>query len=118
MRRIEFYRTSDGKCPIEDFFDSLDSRQIQKVAWTLRLIKELEIIPKQYIKKLEGTNDIWEIRVLAFGINIRLLCFQEKGNLIILTHGFIKKQSKVPKAEINKAEKYKKEYLGRFHEKR
>jgi hypothetical protein len=118
MRDIKFYRTPEGKCPIEEFFDSLSAKQMQKVAWTLRLIKELEHIPEQYLKKLAGTNDIWEIRVHALSVNIRLLSFFDEGNLIILTNGFVKKQSRVPGAEIKKAEKNKLDYLRRKHEKR
>ncbi|PKL15138.1 MAG: hypothetical protein CVV50_01120, partial [Spirochaetae bacterium HGW-Spirochaetae-6] len=39
--------------------------------------------------------------------------FFDAGNLVILTHGFQKKTQKTPKAEIDRAEKYRKDYLRR-----
>ena len=53
LRQIDFYRTDENKCPVEEFFDSLDSKAMQKVVWTLQLIKEIDLVPKQYFKKLD-----------------------------------------------------------------
>jgi hypothetical protein len=47
-RRIVFYRTKDGRCPVEEFLDRLPSKDAQKVAWVLRLIEDLDRIPAQY----------------------------------------------------------------------
>jgi hypothetical protein len=58
MRRIDFYRTEDGRCPTQDFLDTLPAKAAQKVVWVLKLIKELEAVPSTYFKKLEGTDDI------------------------------------------------------------
>jgi hypothetical protein len=83
MRTIEFYRLANGASPIEDFLDSLNSKQAQKVVWVLRLIEELEIVPRQYFQKMVNTDDLWEVRV-QFGGNIfRLLGFFEHGTLLI-----------------------------------
>jgi len=57
MREILFYRTLAGKSPIDDFLDALSSKQARKVAWVLNLVEELEIIPKQYFKKMTNTDD-------------------------------------------------------------
>jgi phage-related protein len=43
--------------------------------------------------------------------NIRILCFFDKGDLVVLTNCFIKKSQKTPRKEIIKAEKLKKEYF-------
>ncbi|MEW4923914.1 type II toxin-antitoxin system RelE/ParE family toxin [Algibacter sp. 2305UL17-15] len=40
-----------------------------------------------------------------------MLCFFDKGNLIILLSGFQKKTQKTPQKEIKKAERLKKKYL-------
>jgi hypothetical protein len=40
MRTIDFYRTRSGRCPVEEFLDSLTGKQAQKAAWTLQLIEE------------------------------------------------------------------------------
>ena len=41
-RAIIFYRTMDGKCPVQDFLDALPGKVAQKVAWVLRLLEDLE----------------------------------------------------------------------------
>ncbi len=111
MRDIIFYRAESGSCPVEAFLDSLDDKQFEKVAWVLKLVSELEVIPFQYFKKLKNTADIWEIRI-KYGSNIyRFLCFLEGMNVIVLTNGFVKKSQKTPKNEIKLAENRKREYL-------
>ena len=54
MIEIQFYRTAAGACPVEEFLDSLNGKQAQKVLWVLRAVRELPQVPKQYFKKLEG----------------------------------------------------------------
>lgn len=51
MKEIVFYRTQNGKSPVEDYLDTLNAKQFEKVAWVLRIIKELDSIPKEYFKK-------------------------------------------------------------------
>ena len=113
MRTINFYRFPTGSSPVEDFLDSLTGKQAQKVLWVFRLIEVLDVVPRQYFKKLVGTEGIWEIRV-QFGNDIfRLLGFFENGNLLILTNGFAKKTQKTPPQEIKLAVHRKEEYLAR-----
>ncbi len=73
----------------------------------------MNIIPKEYLKKLVNTDDIWEVRVQSGNNIFRILCFFDKGNIIVLTNGFTKKTQKTPKNEIKLAEKRKQEYLTR-----
>ena len=113
MRVIQFYRTAAGDCPVEQFLDELAPKQAQKVAWVLRLVAELPMVPRQYFKKLEGTQDLWEIRVEFGGDDWRLLGFWDAGGLVILTNGFAKKTQKTPHREIELAEQRKRDYLSR-----
>lgn len=43
--------------------------------------------------------------------NIRILCFFDDGNLVVLLNCFVKKTQKTPRKEIKLAEKLKREYL-------
>ena len=52
VRKIVFYRTESGGCPVEEFLDALTSQQVRKVAWVLQLIEEPDGVPVQYFKKL------------------------------------------------------------------
>jgi phage-related protein len=113
MREIKFYENPSGRCPVEDYLDSLSGKQVQKVVWVLQIIEELDVVPTKYFKKLVNTDDIWEVRV-QLGNNIfRLLGFFEDEQVVILTHGFTKKDQKIPKNEIELAEQRKREYLSR-----
>jgi phage-related protein len=96
MRTVDFYRLPNNNNPVESFLDSLTGKQAQKVLWVLQLIEELDIVPRQYFKKLVDSEGIWEVRI-QFGNDIfRLLGFFDGGNLLILTNGFAKKTQKTP----------------------
>jgi phage-related protein len=113
MIEVRFYRTAAGACPVEEFLDSLSSKQVQKVLWVLKVLQELPRVPLQYFKKLEGTDDLWEVRAEYGGDAFRLLGFWDAGRLIILTNGFAKKTQKTPDREIALAEQRKRDHLSR-----
>ena len=113
MRAIKFYQTSSGTSPVEEFLDSLSDQRAQKVAWVLRLVERFDRVPEQYLKKLVGTDQLWEIRVQAGGKNFRLLGFFDGPILLILTSGFVKKQQKTPRQEIELAQRRREEYMQR-----
>jgi phage-related protein len=113
MRTVEFYRLPNGNSPVEEFLDSLTGKQAQKVLWVLRLVEELDVVPRQYFKKLIDSEGLWEVRI-QFGNDIfRLLGFFDGGALLILTNGFAKKTQKTPPQEIALAIRRKEEYLAR-----
>jgi len=113
MKKIEFYRNSAGKSYVEEFLDSLTGKEAQKVTWTLKVIEDLDIVPKQYFKNLKNTEDIWEVRVDGINKTYRILGFFYKQELIILNHAFIKKTQKTPRNAIEIAIKRKNDYLRR-----
>jgi len=113
MRPVNFYHLPNGNSPVEEFLDSLTGKQAQKVLWVLQLIEELDVIPRQYFKKLVDSEGIWEVRI-QFGNDIfRLLGFFDGGTLLILTNGLAKKTQKTPSQEIALAVRRKEEYLSR-----
>lgn len=91
----------------------MSDQQARKVAWVLRLIERLDVVPIQYFKKLTGTDDIWEVRVQIGGNIFRLLGFMHTASVIVLTHGFAKKSQKTQIQEIELAEQRKRDYLQR-----
>jgi len=81
-----------------------------KIIWTFDLIEELQRVPETYLKHIENTDGLYEIRV-QFGRNIfRIFCFFDQEQLVVLAHGFQKKTQKTPKKEIEKALKIMEEY--------
>ena len=108
---IVFYRMDSGDCPVEEFLNSLPTKQAQKVTWVMNLIEDLEIVPVKYFKKMTGTDDTWEIRVQSGNNIFRILGFIKENNLVVLNHAFQKKTQKRPKKEIAIAEARKKDHL-------
>ena len=62
---------------MEEHWDSLTDIQVTRIAWVLKLIRELDQVPSKYLKKLINTNDIWEVRidvgVTPFGFSVSLM---------------------------------------------
>ena len=113
MRKILFYRLENGKCPVDNYLESLSNKQVEKVFFVLDLIEKIDIVPRKFFKKLEATDDVWEVRV-QHGNNIfRLFGFFDGNDLVVLNHAFTKKTQKVPKKEIKIAEQRKKDYFSR-----
>jgi phage-related protein len=98
---------------VEEYLDTLSNKQVEKIFFVLDLVENIPIVPRNYFKKLESTNDIWEVRV-QLGNNIfRLLGFFDGSELVILNHAFTKKTQKSPKKEIKIAESRKTDYFSR-----
>lgn len=93
------------------FIEKLDKKTRTKLFYNIDKAK-LVNDPKLF-KKLKG--EIWELRTTYDGIQYRLFAFWDKKEklktLVISTHGMIKKVSKIPKAEIDKAEKIRIAYF-------
>ncbi len=113
MREIKFYTTSTGRCPVQEHLDDLPDKTVQKIAWVLRVVRDLARVPANYFKKLVNTDDIWEVRVDVGRNTFRLLGFFEGRSLIVLTNAFQKKTPQTPPAEIRLAENRKADHIRR-----
>jgi phage-related protein len=74
------------------------------------LIRDIQIVPKEYFKTLANTDWIWEVRAKHSNNAFRLLGFMDKRSLVILTNGFSRKSQKTPDQEIAFAEQRKNIY--------
>lgn len=94
-----------------EFLSNLERKHSEKILYNIRKA-QIENDPELF-KKLN--EDIWEFRTLYQGLQYRLLAFWDKtstkNTLVISTHGFIKKRSKVPDNEIQKAIQIKTKYF-------
>nr|MBI5455900.1 type II toxin-antitoxin system RelE/ParE family toxin [Candidatus Levybacteria bacterium] len=106
---IEFYQTSTGNKPIEEFIDSLEKKTQLKIAHAIDLLQEFGLrIGYPQIKKVTGT-DLWELRILGSD-NIRIFYIAINNKTFLLLHGFRKKKQKTPDREIRLALGRLKEY--------
>lgn len=94
-----------------DFYSVQDLKTRKKIDFVLDLIKNVERVPIKFLKYLEGTDGLYEVRVLAHKSSLRIFSFFDEGNLIILINGFVKKTNKTPKNELELGLKLKREYF-------
>ena len=108
---IKKYRTI---ITYQDYFEEFLKKQRQKVRekiiWTFLLIEEVQQVPETYLKHLENTDGLYEIRIQQASDIFRIFCFFDDGKLVVLANGFQKKTQKTPKQEIARALKIKEEY--------
>ena len=105
QRTIIFYKEY-----FREFFVKQRDKVKDKIIWTFELIEELHRVPETYLKHIENTDGLFEIRVQQGSDIFRIFCFFDHGQLVVLANGFQKKTQKTPKQEIEKALKIKREY--------
>jgi phage-related protein len=105
-RKIIFFGNYFSK-----FYEKQNDKTRDKIDYVIDIIKFIERVPIQFLKHLEGTNSLYEIRVSTTFKQIRIFCFFDEGQVVVLTNCFIKKTQKTPKKELELATKLKKEYL-------
>jgi len=105
QRTIIFYKDY-----FQNFFVKQKDKVKDKIIRTFELIEELPRVPETYLKYIENTNGLYEIRVQLGKEIFRIFCFFDKGQLVVVTSGFQKKSQKTPKKEIERAIKIKQEY--------
>ena len=93
-----------------DFYNEQDEKTRAKILFILNLVLELEIVPKTYLKRISGSQGIYEIRIKHGPNTFRIFCFFDEGQLIVLLNCFKKKSEKIPLQVIRLAERLKKEY--------
>jgi phage-related protein len=94
-----------------EFLSLLERKHYEKILFNIRKAQTRH--DAELFKKLK--EEIWEFRTLYQGINYRLLSFWDKTNsentLVVSTHGIIKKTSKMPESEIEKAKQLRRRYF-------
>ena len=104
-RSIIFYKDY-----FREFFEKQRDKVKDKIIWTLDLIQDLQRVPESYLKHIENTDGLFEIRVQQGSDIFRIFCFFDQGQLVVITNGFQKKTQKTPKQGIDKALKIKQDY--------
>lgn len=95
----------------QDFYLQQTEKVREKIGYVFRVIKTVDKIPEKFLKHIEGTDGLFEIRI-EVGSNIyRVFCCFDKGNLVVLFNGFQKKTQKTPQQEIEMAGKLKNDYF-------
>ncbi|MEO6833842.1 MAG: type II toxin-antitoxin system RelE/ParE family toxin [Chitinophagaceae bacterium] len=93
-----------------EFYYKQTSKAQKRILWTIRVVRDIQFVPETYLKHMEGTEGLYEIRVSSGNNIYRIFCFFDEGQLVILLNGFQKKTQKTPKTEIERAKKLKMQY--------
>ena len=94
-----------------NFYVEQSAKVQEKIEYVLRIVRQVERVPRTFLQHMKDTDGLYEIRV-EYGSNIfRIFCCFDRGNLVILFNGFQKKTQKTPKDELDLAKQLMKEYF-------
>jgi phage-related protein len=105
-REIKFYDNY-----FIEFYLSLDSSIQEKIEYVFKVIRTVDRIPQKFLRHIEGTEGLYEIRIKESNNIYRVFCCFDTGRVVILFNGFQKKSQKTPRKDIDKALKIKQDYF-------
>ena len=109
---VDFYEKENGEQPAKEFMLSLDKKLRAKLADTIMILQDNGYeLREPYSKHI--SEGIFELRAKQGSDTTRVMYFFYVDRHIILTNGFIKKTQKTPQSEIEKAKRYRSDYLKR-----
>lgn len=90
---------------MRSFFVAQNQKVRDKIIKILSIIETINRVPTQYLKFIEGTNGLFEVRVQPASNIFRIFCFFDGNKFVVLLSGFQKKTQKTPQGEIDRAVK-------------
>lgn len=112
---VEYYEREDGTAPAEDFILQQPPKMRAKILRNLCLLEELGPALREPYSSSIG-DALFEIRSKVGSDITRVLYFFFDGDKAVLTNGFVKKTQRTPQREIDKAMRYRSDYLRRVDE--
>lgn len=113
MFQVDFYTLPNGQKPVQSFLDSLPVKMRAKALYSIAVLEEFGTSLREPHSKPLG-DGLFELRIKFAGDISRIFYFFVVDNKIILTNGFVKKTMKTPRAELELARKYKRDYERRL----
>ncbi len=108
-----FFKTEAGNEPVREWLKKLPREDCKTIGADILTVQYAWPVGKPLVDNIgEG---IWEIRSRVNNRIARTL-FIVVDEEIVLLHGFLKKQQKIPIDELNLAKKRKRQYLEQNHE--
>ena len=107
--KVDFYRSGHGKSPIEKFIKSLSKDDQIRFAEMMEGVNKFGLnYPRAKFKPVR--TKLWEIKFKGKEGSYRIL-YTIKNPFMVWLHSFKKKTQKIPKSDLEIAEKRKKEVL-------
>jgi len=100
--QVFFFPDPSGEKPVKNYINNLTPIEQAGIRHRIKLLKDfgpfqLDVSQVKYLR-----NKIWELRITGDNHH-RILWFIYKKRKIILLHAFLKKSSKIPEKDIDKA---------------
>lgn len=111
--KFEYYQRENKDIPVMKFLLSLPPKLRAKAFREIELLQEHGIYLKEpYVKPIKGEQykGLYELRIKLGSDASRIFYFTYHKDTFVLLNGFLKKTNKTPKAELEKAKKYKNDY--------
>lgn len=97
---VRFFKTDGGTEPVRDWLRELPAIDRKTIGEDVKTVQFGWPLGMPLVSHIDG--DVWEVRIKLETRIVRIL-FALEGNVMVLLHGFIKKQQKTPKPELNLA---------------
>jgi phage-related protein len=108
---IEYY-TEKGKTPVFDFILAQSPKEQAKILREIDLLEEFGLsLGMPHIKKMQGKENLWELRIKHSSNNFRIFYLFFTGGKFVLLHGIRKTTGKTPVKDIKTAEKRRDNYM-------
>ena len=95
---VRFFRESTGSEPVRDWLKRLPVEEKREIGSDIKTVQFGWPIGMPVVDQIDG--DVWEVRT-RLSTRIARVLFVLEGNVMVLLHGFIKKERKTPKADLD-----------------
>jgi phage-related protein len=107
---IYFYKTEQGNEPVRQWLQGLSTTDKKRIGEDIKTVQFGWPLSMPLVKHLDG--DLWEV-CIPLSKRIARVLFVLDANSMVLIHGFIKKQQKTLKADLDLAKDRVKKLRGR-----
>lgn len=95
---VRFFRETTGTEPVRDWLKRLPAEEKREIGADINTVQFGWPIGMPVVDHVDG--DIWEVRT-RLATRLARVLFSVEGDVMVLLHGFIKKERKTPKAELD-----------------
>jgi phage-related protein len=97
---VRFFRESTGTEPVREWLKGLPADEKREIGADIKTVQFGWPLGMPAVDHVDG--DIWEVRT-RLATRIARVLFALDGKTMVLLHGFVKKERKTPKAELDLA---------------
>jgi phage-related protein len=114
-KKVIYYQDRKGRKPAKEFINNLESKTKGKVLARIQFLEQHWFEARRpIIDKID--KDLYEIRVIFSGNQVRVIYAYMFKEYIVLLHGIIKKTDKIPENDILRARKRMIDFQLQFNE--